>query len=55
MHLLRSRELTSEAFFRPSLPIIKIYAQEIGRIEAEPQAAADTVPNAFSGLIPITG
>ena len=35
---------TDVAFFSPCAPIIRIYIQEIGKIEAEPKLAADTGP-----------
>jgi hypothetical protein len=33
------------AFFSPSAPIILIYAQEIGKIDAEPHGALESAPN----------
>lgn len=39
-----SHFLTSEARLSPSGPMSLMYAHEMGRMEAELQAAADTVP-----------
>ncbi len=35
---------TCVAFFMPSAPIMRMYIHEMGRIEAEPQGAAEMVP-----------
>ena len=45
------RHLTSDAILSPLVPIILIYAHDIGRIAAEPQGAELTVPNESSQFI----
>ena len=43
--------LTSDALRSPLVPIILIYAHDIGRMAAEPQGAELTVPNESSQFI----
>ena len=40
---------TSVALVKPAPPIIRIYIQEIGRIEAEPNGALETGPGPVAG------